>query len=986
VLRAPIILLFFLSGAAGLVYEVTWARSLGLVLGASHLAVTTVLAVYMGGQALGSTIFGKIADRSTRPLRLYGLLELGVAGSALGFLALMRIYPWLYPPIARVAPESGPWLTAVRAAFAVVAMIVPTTLMGGTLPVLTRLVAGRAGGVARQLSFLYAFNTAGAVAGTLAAGFVLIRALGVTATLLVAAGVSAAVGLASMLLADRTPAPEAEPSAEPAAPGEPGEDPGGLVGSLTLLGIAVSGFCALGYEVLWTRMLTLVVGTSVYSFTVMLVAFLAGIGAGSHSFSMVRRWAAGGRSAARAFGATQVLIGATALGVTVLMGRLPLIAGQLRGLLVWQGASEFAGRVATSLGAGLAFMFVPAFLMGLAFPLASAVWAARSRGVGEAVGRLLTANTVGAILGSAVSGFVLVYLLGIERSLQMLVIVNVGTGIALAASPSSRRLATLAALATALALVARAALPGWGRAWDQQYFATYVNSSRSVDTPEVARQRLADLEVLYYHEGVNETVSVVRSKGGEQSFLVNGRPEASTALMDVQLQRALGHVPMLLHPDPRRVFVLGTGTGMTLGAASIHPEVERLVLAEIEEGVLGVARTFAQWNSRVLEDPKLHVVIDDGRNYLATTREQFDVITADPIHPWSGGAGYLYTAEYFRALAARLAPGGIASQWLPLYELTTRDVRTVVRTFAGSFAHALVWLTYYDAVLVGSNDPIRIDEAALQRRMDVAAIRDDLSVVQMGTAEDLLSFFLMGSSGARAFGQGGDLNTDDSVVLEFSAPESQGVGELDGKNVAALSGARESLLPHLVPAAGEVERRAQVERWSRHLDAGRRFGEVHTRFLLGERDGPELEALLADLKARDPGYAPLRFLLGEKEFWARTEPALVQSVDFEVRTDRGRGVLRLSAVRQYLGRRRVLVSVVDNARREIYGQRYLDGEYAQLDGEVARVVSEALAALREAADRVAPGAGGAPGEAELAAALRAEASRVVGRLPGAAER
>jgi spermidine synthase len=584
-----------------------------------------------------------------------------------------------------------------------------------------------------------------------------------------------------------------------------------------------------------------------------------------------------------------------------------------------------------------------------------------------------------------VSGFVLVYLLGIERSLQMLVIVNVGTGIALAASPSSRRLATLAALATVLALVARVALPGWGRAWDQRYFATYVNSSRSVDTPEVARQRLADLEVLYYHEGVNETVSVVRSKGGEQSFIVNGRPEASTALMDVQLQRALGHVPMLLHPGPRRVFVLGTGTGMTLGAASIHPEVERLVLAEIEEGVLSVARTFAQWNSRVLDDPKLHVVIDDGRNYLATTRERFDVITADPIHPWSGGAGYLYTAEYFRAVAARLAPGGIASQWLPLYELTTRDVRTVVRTFAASFPHVMVWLTYYDAVLVGSSDPIRIDEAALQRRMDVAPIRDDLSAVQMGTAEDLLSFFLMGNSGACAFGQGGDLNTDDNVVLEFSAPESQGVGELDGKNVAALSAARESLLPHLVPA-GDAGRRAQVERWSRHLDAGRRFGEIHARFLLGERDGPDLEALLADLKARDPGYAPLRFLLGEKEFWARTEPALVQAVDFEVRTDRGRGVLRLSAVRQYLGRRRVLVSLVDNARREIYGQRYVDGEYAQLDGEVARFVSEALASLREAADGLARGAGGAPGEAELAAALRAEAGRVVGRLPGAPER
>ena len=982
-LRAVIFLLFFFSGAAGLVYEVTWARSLGLVFGASHLAVTTVLAVYMGGQALGSAIFGKLADRSAHPLRLYGMLELGIGVSAVAFLGLMRIYPWLYPPIARLGEGNGAYLTVVRTTFAVVAMIVPTTLMGGTLPVLTRFVSRRADIVAQQISFLYAFNTVGAVVGTLAAGFVLIRALGVTATLLVAVAVSTAVGVAAVLLQRRAhalePAVVTEPAASKGGSGELGDFPV----RMTLLGIGVSGFCALGYEVLWTRMLTLVVGTSVYSFTVMLVAFLGGIGAGSHAFSLLRRWVRGGRSAVRAFGVTQVLIGISALAVTLLMQEMPRISVQLRGVLVPADATEFTARVVSSFAAGVVFMFVPAFLMGLAFPVAGAVWTARRTTVGAAVGKLLTVNTVGAILGSVVSGFFLIYAFGIERSLQMLVVVNVAIGIAVVASLASRRAVAFTAVAAGVLLVARAAFPTWGRAWDQKYFATYVNSGRTADSPEVARRKLADVEVVYYREGVNETVSVTRGVGGDQAFIVNGRPEASTSLVDVQLQRALGHIPMLLHPNPRRVFVLGTGTAMTLGATSVHPEVERLVLAEIEEGVLGVARTFSDWNDHVLDDPKLEIVFNDGRNYLATTQEQFDVITADPIHPWSGGAGYLYTAEYFRSVGSRLAPGGIASQWLPLYELTVQDVRTVLRTFSESFAHTLVWLTYYDAVLVGSNDPIVIDEAALARRMEVPAIRDGLALVQMGTAEDLLSFYLMGTSGARAFGMGGALNTDDNVVLEFSAPESQGVGDLVGKNVAALSAARESVQPYLAPAAAEANPRAQTERWSRHLETGRRFGEAHVRFLLGDRDGPQLEGVLADVRARDPGYAPLRFLLEEKELWKRSEPALVRVAEFEVRTNAGaRGVLRISAVRQYVGRRRVLVSIVDNARREIYGQRYIDGEFGQLDVEVARFIADSLSSLEAVASRVPSRVKGeAPMEAELVSALRQEAASVVGQLP-----
>ena len=977
-------ILFFLSGAAALVYEVAWTRSLGLVFGASHLAVTTVLAVYMGGQALGSALLGDRADRTDRPLRLYGLLEIGVGLSAVAFLALMKVYPLLYAPLARVAAGDRLALTVLRVAFAVAATIVPTTLMGGTLPTLARFAAGRgAVGVGRQLSFLYAVNTAGAVLGSLLAGFVLLRCIGVTASTLVAAAVSAGVGVASVALQRRIGSSvRAERGrAERVVVEARTHD---LVARFTLLAAGVSGFCALGYEVLWTRMLTLVVGTSVYSFTIMLVAFLSGIALGSHAAGVLlrRRASGGGLGAVRLFAGTQVAIGVSALTVTVLMRDLPGAADRLQGALAGIHAGAFGVRLVASFLMAFACMLVPACFMGMAFPLAGAVWSAGRDAVGGVVGRLLTVNTVGAILGTAVSGFFLIYVFGVERSLHLLVVLNVAAGAIVAAGSARRRWLLAAASAAAVALVAaRVAFPDWGRAWDPRYFAVYVNSSRSFDTPEHARQELLDTDVLYYHEGVDETVSVVRPRGDVlQSFIVNGRPEASTFVGDVQLQRALGYLPVLLHPAPRRVFVLGTGTGMTHGATSTLTEVEHITLAEIEPAVLGVARTFGEWNHHVLEDPRLTLVFNDGRNHLATTREQYDVITADPIHPWSGGAAYLYTVEYFRSMGARLAPGGIAAQWLPLYELTTRDVRTVVRTFAKGFRHVMVFVTYYDAVLVGSNDPLVVDERELARRLARPAVRADLEPIEMATAGDLLSYFVMGDAGARSFGRGGALNTDDGLTLEFSAPASQGVGFLDGDNVLALAAERESLLPYLVPSAPGRARQEQVEHWTRDLETGRVFDQLHGRFLWGTNKVPGLARSLEALWARVPDYAPLRLLLDEKKFQERAEPALVAAIDVEARAPEGAPVvLRISAVRQFVGRGRALVSFVDEKRREIYGQRYLSGKYEQLEADVSRYVDETLRRFRASAE--VAGKGGRGSASEVEAALRREAVQIVGHLP-----
>jgi spermidine synthase len=329
----------------------------------------------------------------------------------------------------------------------------------------------------------------------------------------------------------------------------------------------------------------------------------------------------------------------------------------------------------------------------------------------------------------------------------MFIVVNVGYGLIVIFSILNRKRVTVAmSLLTGVVLLFLAFNHQTLRLWDMKYFAIYRSNAPEVfRSPTMIRDAMKNNDVLYYAEGVEAIVSSIKIKGGEQSFITNGRVEASTHLEDQQCQFTLGHLPMLLNRNPKRVLVVGTGSGMTLGATSVHPSVEQITLAEIEPKVLGVARTFEQYNHHVLDNPKLKIVLNDGRNFLLTTEEKFDVITADPIHPWFRGAGYLYTTEYFKLASEHLRSGGIVCQWLPIYELTPENVKSVVKTFRQHFPYTMLWLTHKDAEIVGSNAPIIIDEAELGKRISEPGIAEDLKQVMMGSAADFLSYFVMGT-------------------------------------------------------------------------------------------------------------------------------------------------------------------------------------------------------------------------------------------------
>lgn len=949
-------LLFFLSGAAALMYQVVWVRSLSLVFGGSHLAVATVLSVFMGGLALGGHVFGRRAERHPRPLVLYGLLELGIAGGALLFLAMIRLYPAAYVWLAGGRDGAVAFLSAVRVLFAVLALALPTTLMGGTLPALARVASSGGVELGRRLSFLYAWNTFGAVVGAATTGFVLLPRVPVSATLWLAVAANVAIGLVSVVAGRRLPGGAA--AAAPADATAPGGEPSSPVAArLALLGIGASGFCALGYEVLWTRTLSMVVGASVYGFTTMLVAFLTGIGLGSKAYGLVS-----GRVAARSpraplalFGIVQLAIGATALLVTLQLRELPQVAIAVRAALQQAGVEHESVRTWGGLAVAFAHMVVPAFFMGVAFPLAAQVHARHAGRVASAVGEVLAWNTVGAILGSLAAGFVLVHAVGAERSLHLLALLNAGVGVAALVARRGWRAPALALAATAAVMAALAALPGLGKAWDTQFFAIYRNNqTEAFRSPEAIHEALENTDVLYWAEGADANISSIRVKGGHQAVLVNGKVVASTEPKDLQCQYTLGHVPMLLHPDPRRVLVVGLGTGMTLGATAVHPAVRELVLVEIEPRVEGAARTFARFNHDVLDDPRLERVHGDGRNYLLTTRRRFDVITADPIHPWAQGAAYLYTDEYFALAASRLAPGGIMVQWLPIYELTPDDLRTVAATFARHFRHVLVWLTHNDAELVGSNDPFDLDPALLERRLEAAPLaRADLASVDMGSARDALSYVLAGGDGVRAFAAGAVVNTDDNLRLEFSAPRSVGKF-LIPENLRAL-------YAHQEPLAGVVPPEAARLRAAAHVA------------LYADPEGAEAAARIDALRTAFPDFAPGRYLARERGEWLERQPSLLAGKRYPVLDAGGAAtLLPFAAVWAPVSRTRGSVMFVDAARREVFGQRYFEGATCREDG--ARFGAETLARADGAyarATEAARRAGRAhPGEAEVLAALR----------------
>lgn len=756
---------FFLSGVAGLLYEVVWTRLLGLVFGHTVYAITTVLAAYMGGLALGSVLIGRRADRVERPLRLYGLLEAAIGLYCLATPVLFRgadaAYLWAFHAL-QPSPAGS---VVIHLLLSAALLLPPTTLMGATLPVLSRAVVGAGSLAAPRVGALYAVNTWGAVVGTLITGFGLLPALGMRATVWIGVGLNLLVA-ALAILVDRgavaAPAGAGQAPGVGAGGGHPGPDaPGRRRTAIALAAIAVSGAASMAYQVAWTRALSLALGSSTYAFTAMLATFLIGLALGALVVSSVMRRR---RTGLAAFALVEIAVALVVALTLPVFGKLPeAVLFALRQTGVTHGSL-----VATQFGLSFAVMILPTLLIGATFPLLLAGLAREHARLGRDIGIVYGANTVGTIVGSIAAGFVLIRTIGIQDTILVAATANLAVGLAVVAvAPEAGRRARALGGGAALAYVLIAlTIPRWDP--NVMTSGPTVYAELLLRGEHGLQELTAGRRLLYYDEGISTTVAVVRDMSGTV-LTVNGKADASNDI-DMATQLLLGHIGPVLQPEARRALVVGLASGVTAGAIAQHP-LDVIDVAELEPAMREASRFFQRENRDVLADPRVRVLDGDGRAILATATEPYDLIVSEPSNPWIAGVASLFTVDFYRAARERLAPGGVMVQWLQNYSIFARDMQMVVRTFQEVFPHVSIWAASpNDFILVATPEPVRVDVAAVEARLAASpGAREDFD--RFGWRREGLVFrFFLGEEDVRRYAQGAPLNTDDRPLLEFSAP------------------------------------------------------------------------------------------------------------------------------------------------------------------------------------------------------------------------
>lgn len=765
----PIALAFFLSGAAALVLQVLWTRMLGHVLGASALAVSTVLTVFMGGLALGSHFGGRLAPRVKNPLLGFSALETAVGLYGLLVPTLLGWLPAVQAGAASVLGE-GLWGWALfRFVLSCLVLLVPTTAMGATLPLLAQAVVNRDADLAEETGRLYAANTFGAVAGALLAGFHLIPTLGVERTVWLAAGIDLFVAVFVLLVFAAGPRLKAR-RRDPAQRGLYALEPDLRITASdrerrrALFAFAASGAVAMALEVLWTRALGVVMGASTYAFTLILVTFLVGLAGGA---AVVSRWMGRIRDPLRTLARVEIGVGLYTAFASLFIDRLPIwLHAYTRDPDLTHGGLYLIHFVLASLTT------LPATLMlGAVFPLVLGVLArpGETEAPGPVVGRAYAFNTLGAIVGSFAGGFLILPLLGVEHGLETLAVLACGLGgLLLLERPERRRSAGLAVLGVALFA---AVGPRWDvERWTAGMFRFYL--ARDVYTYGWG----STTDIIYHRDGIATTVTVGRYPGRDDGLgvvlKVNGKVDASD-IGDMPTQILSGLLPVLLHDDPKDALVIGYGSGVTPGALLQAP-IERLWIAELEDAVYEASnRHFAHVNHRPHEDPRATLAVDDGRNFLLTRDQAFDLIVSEPSNPWMSGAASLFTRDFFEIAKTRLREGGVFLQWLQLYELSPESIHALARTFHAAFPYVLVFTPdphSNDTFMVGSMTPIEVRADRVRRWLQDPKLAAELERARVFGPDDLVGLFFLDQTRFPELIGAGPINTDDNALIEFAAP------------------------------------------------------------------------------------------------------------------------------------------------------------------------------------------------------------------------
>ena len=820
----PFVLLYLLSGAAALLYEVAWLRLLTLSMGHTTAAVGAVLAAFMGGLAIGAAVGGRATSALAprRALRMYAALEVTIALCALvmpAALAAMRpLLAWAY------ANGSGGMLfDAVRLTVSIVLIAIPAAAMGASFPIGVVAVRDAGFGIrdsknsgSQDAGTLYAMNTIGAALGAALTGFVLLPALGLFGTTLVGVALNAVAAVGALLLvrrgliADRS-AERSPAIADPKGPRRYTDQPHSSFNhtiALPAVVLGVSGFVALVYEVTWTRILAMMLGPTTYAFSAMLVAFIAGLGIGSGVaaalVSRVRRpgvW----------LGAAMIATAAAALVAGGRVDRLPIIIAASAG----RADASFTSVFALDIALAIVVQLPMTIALGATFPLAIAMTSAAGEAAAAAA-VIYATNTAGAIAGALAGSLILIPQLGLQRSLQLASIAAVLAGLFVAwrsatdlaglTRPALRVLRARIAIAGAgAATVALAILaPQWNHARLANGAYRFAPSLAAGDI-ETA---LEAGDLSYYREGAAGTVSV-RRLIGVTSLAIDGKVDASNG-SDMATQKLLAHLPLLLHDAPHAVYIIGLGSGVTLGAALRHP-VERVVVSEISPEVVAASSMFAKENHDALHDRRARLIVGDGRSHLLLSGDRYDVIISEPSNPWMSGVSTLFTREFFVAARSRLEPGGILCQWAHTYNISDADLRSIVATFLSAFPDGSAWLVgESDLLLIGSTAPVRALDEGLTRAWARPGLAADLAEVGVRDPFSVLTMFVARGGDLQQYASNAPVQTDDRLALEYSAPRTI-YGRYQNTNVGRLRALAARAQPP--PALAAARAGADAVKW-----------------------------------------------------------------------------------------------------------------------------------------------------------------------------
>lgn len=833
-LRFTILTLFFLSGACGLVYEVVWMRMLTLVFGATAFATSTILASFFSGLALGSFSFGRIIDRGGNPLKIYAILEAGV-----GIFAFLM--PWFFAGLEEVYIQAYRQfdlgfgaLSFLRFVLSFLVLLIPATLMGGTLPVMVKYFVRRKERLGWNVGALYALNTFGAVVGTVSAGYFLILYLGVREAAYLAGTVNLVIAALVWVLYRRSILPSGEEglrqeeTVSDEAPAPSMVSP--RLARLVLWAVGISGFCSLALEVFWTRALVFFLDNSTHAFTTILTAFLLGIALGS---SVIARFVDTRKRLVTWLGVVEILIGISAiLAIPILNHSTPVIQ-RLLGTAVdaalpwkWMGM-----RFVTT----LSVILVPTLLIGATFPLVTKIYTLNLKRVGTALGNVYSMNTVGGVFGSLAAGFLLIPTIGMQNGIILMSAINVAVGMALLfADPqlAPRRRTVLAG--------------GLGMVFAGLAFFYLTSGALQLTS---YTERVEAREVLFYEEGVGATVKVFVNEDGDRLVSINGFPVAGEPLGLQDAQKPLAHLPLLLvEADNPRVNLVGFGAG---GASwgVMQYDVEAVDCVELVPAVIHAAEYFPSVNHGVVGMEGYNIILGDGRNYAAVTDKTYDVISIDATSPKMAGNGSLYALDFYQLLRRNLNPGGMVVQWFPLHLLSDREARMTTRSFMEVFPHSSLWLTplRQHAILVGTEEPLEIDFQRLERRMEEVGFQEEFADLHVTDANDLLSWFVMGNEALERYVGETRINSDNHPYLEFSPAFAYFVADLyKADNMEVMRKNRESVLPYLINLGDTEEEGAEVrEMVQRRYEATQHSMRGDVLLTLGRRDDAMVEYNLA---------------------------------------------------------------------------------------------------------------------------------------------